>query len=181
MRPLATPEVGIFPDGASVHPSLEDFNFNSKDEAGKVDENSSTDSENLQQTEREVASKKQDDNTSAFDMDDNLAGLNEFWELVDPHVEDKEDRVSELNFSLPHMDEPVEQQIDRGLQNEPDDSSDTKNSQDDKNSKAMKSGCSNKKIQSTKKPEVLKTYPKRSSRNKPKYYGWSSYIPFKWI
>ena len=79
------------------------------------------------------------------------------------------------------MNEPAEQKIDRGLRSEPVDSHDDKNSQSDKSSEAMKSGYSNKKIQSTKKPEVLKTYPKRSSRNKPKYYGWSSYIPFKWI
>ena len=177
-RPLATPEVGIFPDGPSVHPSSEDLDLNSEEEAGKVDEIPSTDSENLRQTENEVAMKKQDDNTSVLDIDDNLAGLNEFWELVDPNVDDKEDRISELNFSLPPMDEPDEQQIDRGLQCEPDDSSDKMNSQGDENSEAMKSGYSNKKIQSTKKPEVLKTYPKRSSRNKPKYYGWSSYIPF---
>ena len=180
-RPLATPEVGIFPDGPSVHPSSENLNLNSEEEASKVDEIPSTDSENLKQTENEVAPEKQDDNTSVLDIDDNLSGLNEFWELVDPNVEDQEDRVSELNFSLPPMDEPVEQKIDRGLQSEQNDSHANRNSQSNKNSEAMKSGYSSKKVQSTKKSEVLKTYPKRSSRNKPKYYGWSSYIPFKWI
>ena len=79
------------------------------------------------------------------------------------------------------MDEPIEQKIDRGLQSEQNVSHDDKNSQSNKNSEAMKSGYSSKKVQSTKKSEVLKTYPKRSSRNEPKYYGWSSYIPFKWI
>ena len=48
-RPLATPEVGIFPDGPSVHPSLENLNSNSEEEASKVDEIPSTDSENLKQ------------------------------------------------------------------------------------------------------------------------------------
>ena len=31
-RPLATPEVGIFPDGPSVHPSSENLNLNSEEE-----------------------------------------------------------------------------------------------------------------------------------------------------
>ena len=47
-----------------------------------------------------------------------MSGLNEVWELVEPNVEEDEDKVSELNFSLPHVDEPIDQEIDRGLQRE---------------------------------------------------------------
>ena len=152
------------------------MNLNSEEEAGKVDEILSNNGENLKQTENEIAFENQDSSTSEHDIDDNLSGLNEFWELVEPNVEDDEDKVSELNFSLPHMDEPIEQKIDRGLQSEQNDK------HVDKNSEAMKSGYSNKKSKSTKKSEVLKTYPKRASRNKlPKYYGWSSYNPLNWI
>ena len=86
------------------------------------------------------------------------------------------DKVSELNFPLHHVDEPVEQDIDRGLQ------TDQENKLDDKNPKAMKSGDFEKKSKSKKSSEVLKTYSKRASRNKPpKYYGWSSYNPLNWI
>ena len=78
------------------------------------------------------------------------------------------------SFSLQNVDEPVEQEIDRGL---PDSLDEQSNENDDKDPKAMKSGDFNKKTK-YKKTEVLKTYPKRSSRNvPPKYYGWSSYNP----
>ena len=40
------PLVGIFPDGPSVHPSSDNLNLSSEEEAGKVDETSSTNSEN---------------------------------------------------------------------------------------------------------------------------------------
>ena len=74
------------------------------------------------------------------------------------------------------MDEPVEQEIDRGL---PDSLDEQSNKQGDKDPKAMKSGNLDKKLKSN---EPLKTYPKWSSRNKlPKYYGWSAYDPLKWI
>ena len=96
-----------------------------------------------------------------------MSGLNEFWELVEPSVETDEDKVSELNFSLPHIDEPIEQEIDRGLQREHNEENIVKEPE------AMKRGDSNQKSKSYKSSEVLKTYPKRVSRNKPpKYYGW---------
>ena len=105
-----------------------------------------------------------------------MSGLNEFWELVEPSVETDEDKVSELNFSLPHIDEPIEQEIDRGLQREHNDENVVKEPE------AMKSRDSNQKSKSNKSSEVLKTYPKRVPRNKPpKYYGWSSYNPLNWI
>ena len=86
------------------------------------------------------------------------------------------DKVSDLNFSLQDVDEPVKQEIDRGLQVEQD------NKSDDKNPKEMKRGDFDKKSKSNKSSEVLKTYPKRASRNKPpKYYGWSSYNPLNWV
>ena len=95
------------------------------------------------------------------------SGLNEFWELVEPNVEEDEDKVSELNFSLPHVDEPIDQEINRGLQRENNEESVKEKP------KAMKSGDSNQKSKSNKNSEVLKTYPKRVSRNKPsKYYGY---------
>ena len=132
-KPLATPEVGIFPDGPSVHPSSDNLNLSSEEEAGKVDEIPSIDGENPKQTDNNVDSKNQDSSTSEIDIDDNLSGLNEFWELVEPNVEDDMDKVSELNFSFCHVDEPVEQEIDRGLQVEQD------NKLDDKNPEVMKS------------------------------------------
>ena len=97
-------------------------------------------------------------------------------ELVEPNVEDDMDKVSDLNFSLQDADEPVEQEIDRGLQVEQD------NKSNDKNPKAMKSGDFDKKSKSNKSSEVLKPYSKRASRNKsPKYYGWSSCNPLNWV
>ena len=175
-KPLATPEVGIFPDGPSVYPSSETLNSSSEEEAGKVEENSSTNGENPQETENDSNSKNQDSNTSDIYINDNLSGLNEFWELVEPNVEDDRDKVSELNFSLPNVDEPIEQEIDRGLQIESNDK------QDDMNPEAMKSLDLDKKSHSNENSEVLKTYPKRASRNKPpKYYGWSSYNLLDWV
>ena len=97
-RPLAPPEVGIFPDGPSVHPSSDNLNLSSEEEAGKVDETSSTNNENPQQTEDNSDFKNQDSNTSEIDIDDNLTGLTEFWELVEPNVDDDMDKVSESKF-----------------------------------------------------------------------------------
>ena len=115
-KPLAPPEVGIFPDGPFVYPSSDNLNLSSEEEVGKVGEIPSINGEAPKQTENDIDSKNQDSSTSEIDIDDNLSGLNEFWELVELSVEDDEDKVSELNFSLPHMDEPIEQEIDRGLQ-----------------------------------------------------------------
>ena len=81
-KSLTPPEVGIFPDGSSVHPPSENIDSNSEEVAGIVDDIASTNGENLQQTENNVDSTNQDSNTSTIDMDDNLSGLNEFWELV---------------------------------------------------------------------------------------------------
>ena len=103
-KPLAPPEVGIFSDGPSVYPSSDNLNLSSEEEVGKVGETPSTDSEASKQTENEIDSKTQDSSTSEIDIDDNLSGLNEFWELVEPSVDADEDKVSELNFSLPHKD-----------------------------------------------------------------------------
>ena len=128
------------------------------------------------QTKNDINSNKQKPSTSEIDIDDNLSGLNEFWELVEPNVEEDEDKVSELNFSLPHIDEPRDQEIDRGLERE--------NNEENVRiePKAMKSGDSNQKSKSNKNSEVLKTYPKRVSRNKPcKYYDWSFYNPLNWV
>ena len=175
-KSLTPPEVGIFPDGSSVHPPSENLDLNSEEVAGIVDDIASTNGENLQQTENNVDSPNQDSNTSKIDMDDNLSGLNEFWELVEPNVKNDVDKVSELNFSLQDIDEPVNQEMDRGLPVEPDKQS------EDKTSIAVKSGDLDKKPMSNNNPEVLKTYPKRTSRNKPpKYYGWSSYNPLNWV
>ena len=82
-----------------------------------------------------------------------MSGLNEFWELVEPSVEIDEDKVSELNFSLPHINEPVEQEIDNGLQREHNDENVVKEPE------AMKSGDSKQKSKSNKSSEVLNTYP----------------------
>ena len=72
------------------------------------------------------------------------------------------------------MDEPIEQEIERGL---PDSSEKQIDETHDKNPEAMKSGDFEKKTKS-KKTAVLKTYPKRTSKNvPPKYYGWSFYNP----
>ena len=175
-KPLAPPEVGIFPDGPSVYPSSDNLNLSSEEEVGKMDEILSTNGDPPKQTKNETNSNKQRSSTSEIDVDDNLSGLNEFWELVEPNVEEDEDKVSELNFSLPHVDEPIDQEIDRGLQRENNEESVKEKP------KAMKSGDSNQKSKSNKNSEVLKTYPKRVSRNKPpKYYGWSFYNPLNWV
>ena len=174
-RPLAPPEVGIFPDGPSVHPSSDNLNLSSEEEAGKVDENSSTNNDNPQQTENIDDFKNQGSSTFEIDIDDNLTGLTEFWELVEPNVDDDMDKVSESKISL---HEPVEQEIDRGL---PDNLEKQTNETHDKKTEAMKSGDFEKKTKS-KRTEVLKTYPKRTSRNvPPKYYGWSFYNPLNWV
>ena len=78
----------------------------------------STNGDPPKQTKNEINSNKLKSSTSEIDIDDNLSGLNEFWGLVEPNVEEDEDKVSELNFSLPHVDEPIDQEIDRGLQRE---------------------------------------------------------------
>ena len=152
------------------------MNLSSEEEVGKVDEIPSTNGDPPKQTKNDINSNKQKSSTSEIDIDDNLSGLNEFWELVEPNVEEDEDKVSELNFSLPHIDEPIDQEIDRGLQRE---------NNEEKvriEPKAMKSGDSNQKSKSNKNSEVLKPYPKRVSRNKPqKYYGWSFYNPLNWV
>ena len=88
------------------------------------------------------------------------------------------DKVSNLDFPLTHVDEPGVQEIERDMP--------VPVKQDDKivkdHSRSMESGDSEKKSKSSKTSEVLKTYPKRASRNKPpNYYGWSPYNPLKWI
>ena len=96
-RPLAPPEVGIFPDGPSVHPSLHNLNFSTEEEAGKMDEIPSTNGEDSQQTENIVDFRNQNID---IDIDDNLTGLTEFWELVEPYVDNDVDNISESRFSL---------------------------------------------------------------------------------
>ena len=141
-----------------------------------MDEIPSTNGDPQKQTKNEINSNKQKSSTFEMDIDDNLSGLNEFWELVEPNVEEDEDKVSELNFSLPHVDELINQEIDRGLQRENNDE------KVKEKSKAMKSWHSNQKSKSNKNSEVLKTYQKRVSRNTPpKYYGWSFYNPLNWV
>ena len=51
-KPLATPEVGIFPDGPSVYPSSDPLNLSSEEEAGKVDEIPPTNGEDPIQTKK---------------------------------------------------------------------------------------------------------------------------------
>ena len=138
-----------------------------------MDEITSTNGGDSQETENIVDFRNQDID---IDIDDNLTGLIEFWELVEPNVDNDVDNVSESRFSLLNVDEPVEQEIDRGL---PDSLDEKSNEKDNQDSEAVKSGNLNKKPKSN---EPLKTYPKRSSRNvPPKYYGWSAYNPLKWI
>ena len=143
-----------------------------------MDETSSTNSENSQQPENIHSSENQDSNTSEIDIDDNLSGLNEFWELVESNVDNELDKVSDLDFPLTPIDEPEVQEIERDMPIIVD--------QNDKinkePSKSMKSGDFERKSKPSKTTEVLKIYPKRASRNKPpNYYGWSFYNPLKWI
>ena len=177
-RPLAPPEVGIFPDGPSVHPSSDNLNLSTEEEACKRGETSSTNDDDLQQTENIADLRNKDID---IDIDANLEGLTEFWELIEPSVNNDEDIVSETRFSLLEVDEPVEQEIDRGLLNSLDEQSNDEDNADKDNvdPTAVKSGNLSRKQKSN---ETLKVYPKRSSRNKPpKYYGWSAYNPLKWI
>ena len=63
-----------------------------------MDEIPSTSNKDSQQTENIVDFKNQDSNTS--DIDDNLSGLMEFWELVEPNVDDDVDKVSEIKLFI---------------------------------------------------------------------------------
>ena len=56
-----------------------------------MEETPSTDSENTSQTGTHSDFKNQDSSTSEIDIDDNLSGLNEFFELVEPNVNDEMD------------------------------------------------------------------------------------------
>ena len=143
-----------------------------------MDEISSTNGENPQRSENINDPENQDSSTSEIDIDDNLSGLNEFWELVESNVDNEMDKVSNLDFPLIYVDEPGVQEIQRDMP--------VPVEQDDKTVKehprSMESGDFEKKSKSSKTFEVLKTYPKRASRNKPpNYYAWSSYNPLKWI
>ena len=174
-RPSAPPEVGIFPDGPSVHPSSDNLNLSTEEEAGKMDDIPSTIGKDPLQTEN-IADLRNED--IDIDTDNYLDGLTEFWELIEPNVNNDEDIVSETRFSLLDVDEPITQEIDRGLPDSLHEQS-MENENDKETPEAMKSGNLEKKLKSC---ESLKTYPKRSSRNKPpKYYGWSAYNPLKWI
>ena len=174
-RPSAPPEVRIFPDGPSVHPSSDNLNLSTEEEANKIDDIPSTSGENSLQTKNIADLRNKDID---IDIDNNLEGLTEFWELIEPNVNNDEDTVSETRFSLLDVTEPVTQEIDRGLSDSLHEQS-IDNENDNDTSKAMESGNLEKKLKSY---ELKKTYPKRSSRNKlPKYYGWSAYNPLKWI
>ena len=143
-----------------------------------MDETTSTFGENPPQSENNHNDENQHSNTSEIDIDDNLSGLNEFWELVESNVEDEMDKVSDLDFPLTHVDEPGVQEIERDLPLIVEQDAKVK----EKLPRSMESGEVDKKTKSNKPSEVLKTYPKRVSRNKlPNYYGWSSYNPLKWI
>ena len=150
-RPLAPPEVGIFPDGPSVHPSSDNLNLSTEEEASKMDEISSTNDEDLQQTENIADLRNKDID---IDIDTNLKGLTEFWELIEPCVNNDDDTVSETRFSLLEVDEPVEQEMDRGL---PDSLDKQGNEKGNIDPNAVKSGNLDKKQKSN---EPLKAYPK---------------------
>ena len=172
------PEVGIFPDGPSVHPPSTDLELNLEEEDGKLDETSSTNGENPKQPKNINRIENQDSNTSVLDIDDNLSGLNEFWELVESNVDNELDKVSNLDFPLTPVDEPEVQKIERDIPIVVDQNDEINK----KPSKSMESGDFERKTKPSKTSEVLKTYPKRVSRNKPpNYYGWSSYNPLTWI
>ena len=174
-RPSAPPEVGIFPDGPSVHPSSDNLNLGTEEEAGKMDDIPSTFGKDSQQTENFIDHKNKDID---IDTDNYLDGLTEFWELIEPNVNNDEDTVSETRFSLLDVDEPITQEIDRGLPVSLHEKS-IENENENDAPTAMESGNLEKKLKSC---ESLKSYPKRTSRNKPpKYYGWSAYNPLKWI
>ena len=76
------------------------------------------------------------------------------------------------------VDEPEVQKIERDIPIVVDQNDEINK----KPSKSMESGDFERKTKPSKTSEVLKTYPKRVSRNKPpNYYGWSSYNPLTWI
>ena len=150
-RPSAPPEVGIFPDGPSVHPSSDNLNLSTEEEAGKMADISSTTGEDLLQTENDLRNKHLD-----IDIDNNLEGLTEFWELIEPNVNNDEDTVSETRFSLLDVTEPATQEIDRGLSDSLHEQN-IENENDNESLKAMKSGNLKKKLKSN---EPVKTYPK---------------------
>ena len=119
-----------------------------------MDDISSTTGKDLLQTENIVDLRNEDID---IDIDNNLEGLTEFWELIEPNVNNDEDTVSETRFSLLDVTEPVTQEIDRGLSDSLHEQS-IGNENDKGTFKAMKSGNLKKKLKSN---EPVKTYPKK--------------------
>ena len=82
-------------------------------------------------------------------------------------------RIRFLNFIflLPHVDEPIEQKMIREPLEE------ESNEKNEEHPNAMKSGYPKEKSKSSNTSKVLKTYPKRSSRNVPPKYCRGIVIP----
>ena len=171
MRELehSNPEVGIISDDSVVDPSVE-HSLDPADEDVNADEETSSINSETSETSS---------------ISDNYQEFREFWELIDTdNPQNKEVPLTKDNSledgseaslvdnehgpKIPNdlVEEPLSQEIDRGDEDMP---------------LAPKDGG-----KSTVKPDtspILKTYPKRTTKNKPpKRYGWSL-SPFKaiWI
>ena len=161
MRELddSTPEVGIIPDDSVVDPSVEQLLDPADEDVTASEETSSIDS----------------DTSETSSMSDNYNEFKEFWELTETDKQQKEEvtltkdnsledgsetsLVNELGPNIPDdlVEEPLSQEIDRG--------------DEDKSLTPKDGGKSTVKTDTS---PIVKTYPKRTTKNKPpQWYGWS--------
>ena len=170
MRELdhSNPEVGIISDDSVVDPSVE-HSLDPADEDVNVNEETSSINSETSETSS---------------VSDNYQEFREFWELIETDKQQKKEvtltednsledgsETSLVNEHRPNIpddlvEEPLSQEIDRGDEDMP---------------LAPKDGGKST-VESDTSP-IVKTYPKRTTKNKPpKRYGWSL-NPFKaiWI
>ena len=163
MRELeeSTPEVGIIPDDSIVDPSAEPM----------LDEDVNEDTSSISSKTSETSS-----------MSENYNEFKEFWELIETDAnkeavfngtkdfplenENEPSSVDELECSIPDnpIKEPTSQEIDRGNE-------DMHSSSED--------GSQSKVKLKTKPSSIVKTYPKRTTKNKPAPRNDWSMNPFR--
>ena len=169
MRELenSIPEVGIIPDDSVVDPPTES---------------------NLESVDEDViesASSITGDTSETSNISDNHHEFKEFWELIETDADkeevfnktqdfslenENETSIVEVECSIPEesLEEPSPQEMDRG--------------NEEKHS-APKEGSKSEVELKPKPSSIVKTYPRRTTKNKPpKRYGWSL-NPFRaiWI
>ena len=160
MRELdSNPEVGIISDDSVVDPSVEQ-SLDPADEDVNV---------------REETSSISSETSETSSISDNYNEFKEFWELIETNKQQKEEvpltednslengsedsLVDELRPNIPDdlVEEPLSQEIDRGDEDMP-------LAPEDGGKSTVKTDTS----------PIVKTYPKRTTKNKPpQWYGWS--------